>query len=165
VIFFTITAAALNFVFLHCGLRRRQRGSDKERRINASGFTLQITNSRHAAFGKFPKPATNLTKERKGLMDLTKQYDDAERRFLKNQALELMNNNQPCELHTRTQGSLYRGRVLQADDGGIVFQHEDGRRIVVPISLVEKFVGIPISWSQKTGDLARSAAAGSGNTF
>ena len=98
-------------------------------------------------------------------MELTKQYDDAERRFLKNQAQELVNSNQPCELHTRTQGSLYRGRVLQADDGGIVFQHEDGRRIVVPISLVEKFVGIPISWSQKTGDLARSAAAGSGNTF
>ena len=99
-------------------------------------------------------------------MDLTKQYDDAERRFLKNQAQELMNNNQPCELHTRTQGSLYRGRVLQADDGGIVFQHEDGRRIVVPISLVEKFVGIPISWGQKTGDfMARSAAAGSGSTY
>jgi hypothetical protein len=98
-------------------------------------------------------------------MDLTKQYDDAERRFLKNQAQELMNNNQPCELHTRTQGSIYRGRVLQADEGGIVFQHEDSRRIVVPISLVEKFVGIPISWSQKAGDLARSAAAGSGTAF
>ena len=98
-------------------------------------------------------------------MDLTKQYDDAERRFLKNQAQELRNNNQPCELHTRTQGSLYRGRVLQADQGGIVFQHEDGRRIVVPISLVEKFVGIPISWSEKTGDLAHSAAAGSGTVY
>ncbi len=98
-------------------------------------------------------------------MDLTKQYDDAERRFLKKQAEELVNSNQPCELHTRTQGSLYRGRVLQADEGGIVFQHEDGRRIVVPISLVEKFVGIPISWSQETGDLARSAAAGSGTAF
>ena len=98
-------------------------------------------------------------------MDLTKQYDDAERRFLKNQGLELVNNNQPCELHTRTQGSLYRGRVLQADDGGVVFQHEDGRRIVVPISLVEKFVGIPISWSQQTGEFARSAAAGKGNAF
>src|SRR5215831_13144911 len=66
--------------------------------------------------------STNLTKERKGLMDLTrleptKQYDDAERLFLKNQAQELMNNNQPCELHTRTQGSIYRGRVLQADEG------------------------------------------------
>ena len=55
-------------------------------------------------------------------MELTKQYDDAERRFLKNQAQELRNNNQPCELHTRTQGSLYRGRVLEADEGGIVFQ-------------------------------------------
>jgi len=98
-------------------------------------------------------------------MDLTKQYDDAERRFLKNQAQELVNNNQPCELHTRTQGSIYRGRVLQADEGGIVFQHEDGRRIVVPISLVEKFVGIPISWSQKTGELARSAVAGSGTAY
>ena len=98
-------------------------------------------------------------------MDLTKQYDDAERLFLKNQAQELRNSNQPCELHTRTQGSLYRGRVMQADDGGIVFQHEDGRRIVVPISLVEKFVGIPISWSQKTGDLARNAAAGSGTPY
>ena len=98
-------------------------------------------------------------------MELTKQYDDAERGFLKSQAQELMNNNQPCELHTRTQGSLYRGRVLQADQGGIVFQHEDGRRIVVPISLVEKFVGIPISWSQKTGDLARSATAGSGTVY
>ncbi len=98
-------------------------------------------------------------------MDLTKQYDDAERRFLKNQAQELRNNNQPCELHTRTQGSLYRGRVLEADNGGIVFQHEDGRRITVPISLVEKFVGIPISWSQKTGDLARSATAGSGTPY
>ncbi len=98
-------------------------------------------------------------------MDLTKQYDDAERRFLKNQAQELVNNNQSCELHTRTQGSLYRGRVLQADEGGIVFQHEDGRRIVVPISLVEKFVGIPISWSQKTSDLARGAAAGSGIAY
>ena len=98
-------------------------------------------------------------------MDLTKQYDDAERRFLKNQAQELVNNNQPCELHTRTQGSIYRGRVLQADEGGIVFQHEDGRRIVVPISLVEKFVGIPISWSQKTGELARSAAAGGGTAY
>ena len=98
-------------------------------------------------------------------MDIPKQYDDAERRFLKKQAEELVNSNQPCELHTRTQGSLYRGRVLQADEGGIVFQHEDGRRIVVPISLVEKFVGIPISWSQKTGELARSAAAGSGTAF
>ena len=94
-------------------------------------------------------------------MDLTKQYDDTERRFLKNQAQELTNSNQPCELHTRTQGSLYRGRVLQADEGGIVFQQEDGRRVAVPISLVEKFVGIPISWGQKTGELmARSAAAG-----
>jgi hypothetical protein len=45
-----------------------------------------------------------------------------------------------------------------------VFQHEDGRRIVVPISLVEKFVGIPISWIQKT-EFARGAAAGSGNAF
>ena len=98
-------------------------------------------------------------------MDVTKQYDDAERRFLKNQAQELKNNNQPCELHTRTQGSLYRGRVLEADNGGIVFQHEDGRRITVPISLVEKFVGIPISWSQKTGELARSAATGSGTPY
>ena len=98
-------------------------------------------------------------------MDLTTQYDDAERRFLKNQAQELRNNNQPCELHTRTQGTLYRGRVLEADDGGIVFQQEDGRRIAVPISLVEKFVGIPISWSQKAGDLARSAAAGSGSAY
>src|SRR5260370_42459965 len=98
-------------------------------------------------------------------MDLTKQYDDAERRFLKNQAQELVNNNQSCELHTRTQGSLYRGRVLQADEGGIVFQHEDGRRIVVPISLVEKFCVIPISWSQNTSDLARVAAAGSGIAY
>ena len=98
-------------------------------------------------------------------MDLTKQYDDAERRFLKNQAQELRNNNQPCELHTRTQGSLYRGRVLEADEGGIVFQQEDGRRVAVPISLVEKFVGIPISWSEKTGDLARNAAAGSGTVY
>jgi len=93
-------------------------------------------------------------------MDLTKQYDDEERQFLKNQGQQLRNNNQPCELHTRTQGSLYRGRVLEADDGGIVFQQEDGRRIAVPISLVEKFVGIPIAWGQKTGDLSRSAAAG-----
>src|SRR5260370_28383108 len=98
-------------------------------------------------------------------MDLTKQYDDAERRFLKNQAQELRNNNQPCELHTRTQGSLYRGRVLEADEGGIVFQQEDGRRVAVPISLVEKFVGIPISCSQKTAALARSAAAGSGTAY
>ena len=97
-------------------------------------------------------------------MDLTKQYDDAERRFLKNQAQELRSNNQPCELHTRTQGSLYRGRVLEADEGGIVFQQEDGRRVAVPISLVEKFVGIPISWSQKT-ELARSAAADSGTPY
>jgi len=98
-------------------------------------------------------------------MDLPKQYDDAERRFLKNQAQELRNNNQPCELHTRTQGSLYRGRVMEADEGGIVFQQEDGRRVSVPISLVEKFVGIPISWGQKTGDLARGASAGSGAAY
>jgi len=96
-------------------------------------------------------------------MDLTKQYDEAERRFLRSQAQELMNNNQPCEMHTRTQGSIYRGRVLQADEGGIVFQQEDGRRVVVPISLVEKFVGIPISWGQKSGDfLPRTAAAAGG---
>jgi hypothetical protein len=95
-----------------------------------------------------------------------KQYDDAERRFLKNQAQELRNNNQPCELHTRTQGSLYRGRVMEADEGGIVFQQEDGRRVAVPISLVEKFVGIPISWGQATGDVkARGAAAGIGNAY
>ena len=99
-------------------------------------------------------------------MDISKQYDDAERRFLKNQAPELRNNNQPCELHTRTQGSLYRGRVLEADEGGIVFQQEDGRRVAVPISLVEKFVGIPSSWIQKTGDvMARGAAAGSGSAY
>jgi len=55
---------------------------------------------------------------------------------------------------------------LEADEGGIVFQQEDGRRVAVPISLVEKFVGIPISWSQKTGDLmARSAAAGGGSAY
>jgi hypothetical protein len=107
-----------------------------------------------------------LIKERKGLMDLTNQYDNAERRFLKNQAQELKKNNQPCELHTLTQGSLYRGRVLEADEGGILFEHEDGRRIAVPISLVEKFVGIPISWSQKAGDLmARSAKAGGGSVY
>ncbi len=95
-----------------------------------------------------------------------KQYDDAERRFLKSQAQELRNTNQPCELHTRTQGSIYRGRVLEADEGGIVFQQEDGRRVAVPISLVEKFVGIPSSWSQKTGDfMTRGAAAGSGSAF
>jgi hypothetical protein len=95
-----------------------------------------------------------------------KQYDEAERHFLKTQAQELKNNNQPCELHTRTQGSLYRGRVLEADEGGIVFEQEDGRRVAVPISLVEKFVGIPISWSQKTGDLiGRSAAAGAGRAY
>ena len=98
-------------------------------------------------------------------MEVTKQYDDAERRFLKNQAQELRSNNQPCELHTRTKGSLYRGRVLEADDGGIVFQQEDGRRIAVPISLVEKFVGIPIGWSQKIGDLSRSATAGGGAPY
>ena len=98
-------------------------------------------------------------------MDLTKQYDDAERRFLKNQAQELLNTNQPCELHTRTQGSIYRGRVLQADEGGIVFQHEDGRRIVVPISLVEKFVGIPTSWIQKAGDFIPRTAAAAGGAF
>src|SRR5258706_9802961 len=98
-------------------------------------------------------------------MDLPKQYDDAERRFLKNQAQELRNRNQPWELHTRTEGSLYRGRVLEADEGGIVFQEEDGRRVAVPISLVEKFVGIPISWGQQTSDLiARSTAAG-GSAF
>lgn len=99
-------------------------------------------------------------------MDLSKQYDDSERRFLRNQAQELKNTNQPCELHTRTQGSLYRGRVLEADEGGIVFQQEDGRRVAVPISLVEKFIGIPISWSQKAGDfMARSATAGSGSPY
>jgi len=92
-----------------------------------------------------------------------KLYDEAERRFLKTQAQELRNSNQPCELHTRTQGSIYRGRVLEADDGGIVFQQEDGRHVSVPISLVEKFVGIPIAWSQNTGDfMARGAAAGGG---
>ena len=95
-----------------------------------------------------------------------KQYDESERRFLKNQAQELRNSNQPCELHTRTQGSLYRGHVLEADEGGIVFQQEDGRRVAVPISLVEKFVGIPISWGQTTGDvMARGAAAGIGNAY
>jgi len=98
-------------------------------------------------------------------MELTKQYDDPERRFLKKQAQQLRSSDQPRELHTRTQGSLYRGRVLEADEGGIVFQQEDGRRVAVPISLVEKFVGIPISWSQKTGDLARSASAGSGTAY
>ena len=98
--------------------------------------------------------------------NFTKQYDDAERRFLKNQAQELRNNNQPCELHTRTQGSLYRGRVLEANEGGIVFQQEDGRRVAVPISLVEKFVGIPSSWFQKTSDLmARGATSGSGTAY
>jgi len=121
--------------------------------------------TRHAVWLS-PKRATNLIKERKGLMDLTKQYDEPERLFLKNQALELKKNNQPCEFHTRTQGSLYRGRVLEADEGGILFEHEDGRRIAVPISLVEKFVGIPISWSQKTGDLmARNAAAGGSRAY
>ena len=98
-------------------------------------------------------------------MDLPKQYDDAERRFLKNQAQELRNSNQPCELHTRTQGSLYRGRVLEADEGGIVFQQEDGRRVAVPISLVEKFVGIPISWGQQTSDLITRSAAAGGSAF
>ena len=67
-------------------------------------------------------------------MELTKQYDDAERRFLKNQAQELKSTNQPCEMHTRTQGSLYRGRILDADEGGIVFQQEDGRRAVVALT-------------------------------
>lgn len=94
-----------------------------------------------------------------------KQYNEAECRFLKNQAQELRNNNQPCELHTRTQGSICRGRVLEADEGGIVFEHEDRRRTAVPISLVEKFVGIPTSWSQPTSDLkARSTTAGKGST-
>jgi len=99
-------------------------------------------------------------------MDLTKQYDEAERRFLRNQAQELLNNNQPCELHTRTKGSLYRGRVLQSDEGGIVFQQEDGRRVVVPISLIEKFVGIPTSWGQRSSEFSpRANAAGAGSGY
>jgi len=144
---------------------RGQRVGDKTRRTLADGFALQLGNP-VTPFGQVSPTCNQFTKERKGLMDIPKQYDDAERRFLKNQAQDLKTNNQPCELHTRTQGSLYRGRVLEADEGGIVFQQEDGRRISVPISLVEKFVGIPISWGQKTGDImARSAAAGGGGTY
>lgn len=90
-------------------------------------------------------------------------YTEDERNFLRTQANELQQSNQPCELHTRTQGSIYRGQVLQADSGGIVFQKEDGSRIVVPISLVEKFVGIPQSWGQQQNaqQNSRSKAAGS----
>jgi hypothetical protein len=141
------------------------------RRQNASHslpavFALQFTNPTPRSV-RFPK-LNKIAKERKVLMDrnFPKQYDDSERRFLKTQAQELRNSNQPCELHTRTQGSLYRGRVLEADEGGIVFQQEDGRRVAVPISLVEKFVGIPISWGQTAGDsMARGAAAGSGSAY
>jgi hypothetical protein len=89
-------------------------------------------------------------------------YVEAERRFLQTQAQELKKNNQPCELHTRTQGSTYRGRVLEADEGGIVFQKEDGSRVSVPISLVEKFVGIPISWAT---ELARGASGNASNAY
>ena len=99
------------------------------RRTPAGGFVLQLINPTPRSV-RFPK-LNQFAKERKVLMDRNspKQYDDAERRFLKNQAQELRNNNQPCELHTRTQGSLYRGLVMEADEGGVVFQQEDGRRV------------------------------------
>lgn len=90
-------------------------------------------------------------------------YNEDERNFLQTEAENLLNSNQSCELHTRTQGSIYRGTVLHADPGGIVFQKEDGSRVVVPISLVEKFVGIPQSWGQQQnaqqGGRAKAAGA------
>lgn len=79
---------------------------------------------------------------------LLTSYTEEERRFLKAQANELKDNNQPCELHTRTQHSIYRGRVIEADEGGVVFQQESGSRVSLPLSLVEKFVGVPTGWIQ-----------------
>src|SRR5260221_8257969 len=152
------------YSFILQGHGSGQRGSAKTRRTSAGGPRSSAWNSRHAVWLSFPN-LQPIYKERKGLMDLPKQYDDAERRFLKSQAQELRNNNQPCELHTRTQGSLYRGRVMEADEGGIVFQQEDGRRVAVPISLVEKFFGIPISWGQATGDVKARAGAAGGSAF
>lgn len=95
-------------------------------------------------------------------------YTEDEREFLVKQADELRTNNQPCELHTRTQGSIYRGRVLTADTGGIVFQKDDNSQVSVPISLVEKFVGIPKAQAQawaspsNTENRAKGASAGGG---
>ncbi len=68
----------------------------------------------------------------------------------------------PCR--TRTRRDFIGGTA-----GALAFEwpalRGDGRRVAVPISLVEKFVGIPISWNQKTGDVARSAAAGGGTAY
>lgn len=73
-------------------------------------------------------------------------YTEQERKFLMRQAESLKNNQQSCELHTRTVHSIYRGRVLQADEGGIVFEQESGEQVTLPISLVEKFISIPNTW-------------------
>lgn len=87
-------------------------------------------------------------------------YTEDERDFLVKQGEDLRTNNQPCELHTRTQGSIYRGQVLKAETGGIVFQKDDGAQVSVPISLVEKFVGIPKAQAQAWGNPIDSRAKG-----
>lgn len=92
-------------------------------------------------------------------------YVEDERNFLQSEAEDFRQSNQPCELHTRTQGSIYRGQVLQSDPGGIRFQHEDGRRVSLPISLVEKLVGIPQAWSQQQGTQQNSRTKAAGANY
>ncbi len=55
-------------------------------------------------------------------MKNTELLSDQGRKFFFNQANELKAGGQPVLLETSTEHSTYSGRVLQVEDGGLIFQ-------------------------------------------
>jgi hypothetical protein len=58
-------------------------------------------------------------------MKNTEILSDQGRKFFFNQATQLKAAAQPVLLETSTEHSTYSGRVLQVEDGGLIFQISD----------------------------------------
>lgn len=84
---------------------------------------------------------------------------DEGRKFLREQANELVQNNQYCTLVTYGPNTSYNGLIDSVEDGGIVFAEAGtGRTISAPWETVEKLIGLPQTAS---GEQADHASAGS----
>lgn len=73
-------------------------------------------------------------------MKNTELLSDQGRQFFFNQANQLKVGGQPVLLETSTEHSTYSGRVLQVEDGGLIFQISDTlTEICIPWEKVNYF--------------------------
>jgi len=88
--------------------------------------------------------------------NFAKQYDEAERRFLKKSGSGTENTNHHASFTPETKGSLYRGRVLEADDGGMCFSRKTADTSPVPISWWRSLLVFPVPGAKRPATSRRA---------